>query len=43
MTKHEELIEWLKTCPVDYYRHGTIKLAHIPSQIIVTFDVNQDD
>lgn len=39
MTKHEELLEWLKTCPVDYIRHGTMKIKDKSGQIVVTFDV----
>ena len=43
MTKHEKLLEWLKTCPVDYIRHGTMKIKDKSGQIVVTFDVTEDN
>lgn len=37
MTRLEELLDWLKTCPVDYLRHSTIQ-----NNIVVTFDVAEE-
>lgn len=42
MTDFEILIEWLKTCPVDYIRHGTMNIQGKSGQIVVTFDVSSN-